>query len=68
MATITERLAVYGPSTCPICGNERETVFAGSKSGPLTCREHPGHPLYGLGRMEHDIEPKAVDRLGAEIT
>lgn len=43
---ITERLQVYGPSLCPICGNRRETVFMDSKAGRLTCRKHPGHPLF----------------------
>jgi hypothetical protein len=31
-----------GPSTCPTCGNTRETVFAGPA---MSCRDHPGHPL-----------------------
>lgn len=42
--SIEDRLVVYGPAVCPICGKHKETVFAGRYQ--LTCRDHPGHPLY----------------------
>lgn len=41
---IENRLAIYGPSECPICGNHKESVYAGRYN--LTCRRHPGHPLF----------------------
>lgn len=41
--TIEQRLDIYGPSIC-VCGNYKETVFFGRYQ--LTCRNHPGHPLY----------------------
>jgi hypothetical protein len=40
---IGDRLDNYGPSSCPDCGNSRETIFAGHR---LVCRQHPGHPLH----------------------
>ena len=43
MRTIEDKLTIYGPSIC-VCGNYKETVFYGRYQ--LTCRRHPGHPLY----------------------
>lgn len=48
---ISERLQIYGPSTCPLCGNRREIAF-GRVGGELVCRRHPGHPLF-----EADLAP-----------
>lgn len=57
--TIEDRLSIYGPSTCPICGNPRETVF-GKRAGELVCRAHPGHPLYQApGPVEDRLTPPA---------
>lgn len=56
---INERLNPYGRPECLICGQpkernyrdavQRESVFAGERY-QLTCRNHPGHPLYESDR------------------
>lgn len=33
-----------GPAECPVCGEERETVYF-LIDGLLVCRDHDGHPL-----------------------
>lgn len=52
---IDNRLDMYGRPECPICGQpqdrgyrddvSKESIFAGERY-QLTCRNHPGHPLY----------------------
>lgn len=51
---IGDRLNVYGPSRCPICGDHKETIYAGERY-QLTCRKHPGHPLYIAPEHEAEI-------------
>lgn len=58
---IGNRLDIYGPSLCPICGNHRETTFM-RVSGELVCRDHPGHPLHKTGKHE-EARPAHLGRL-----
>lgn len=70
--SITERLAPYGRPVCAICGRPKEhgyrnqvrseSVFAGERY-QLTCRNHPGHPLFRVGptRKEDKFRPRRPD-------
>lgn len=60
---IDDRLDIYGPSTCPICGNRRETIFGGNQ---LVCRRHPGHPLFREpGKHEAEaVAPASLELAG----
>lgn len=50
---IDARLDVYGTPVCPIDGNRLEHVFTrAGEIRQLVCRNHPGHPLYGVPMSE----------------
>ena len=65
--SIDQRLQIYGPSIC-VCGNRKETVFFGRYQ--LTCRDHPGHPLYrstGPGAVPNAMESTAPGRMSDSV-